>query len=356
MTARFRTALDAIAGYKPGRRPVGLEEVARLASNEVPFGPLPGVEEAAASALAESFRYPDPAATALRAALAQRYGVTPEQVGVGTGSVGLLQSLVQLVVDQGDEVVYAWRSFEAYPVIVRVVGGTPVEVPLTATAEHDLDAIATAVTDRTRIVLLCSPNNPTGPALRQVAVEQFLDSLPDHVLVILDEAYAEFVDGDEWVDGTTLLAGRPNLVVLRTFSKAYGLAGLRVGYCLADPAVVAALNKTGVPFGVNVAAQAAAVASLGADAAVRERASLVRAERERLRDGLIAQGIAVPVSEGNFVWLPLGARSGEYAEAMADQGILVRPYGDDGVRITVGTDKDVDRVLEATEKVLSRQD
>jgi histidinol-phosphate aminotransferase len=145
----------------------------------------------------------------------------------------------------------------------------------------------------------------------------------------------------------------PNLIVLRTFSKAYGLAGLRVGYCLADPLVVGALNKTGVPFGVNVAAQAAAIASLAASDEVASRAALVRAERERLRDGLIALGIDVPVAAGNFVWLPLGARSGEYAAGMAERGILVRPFGDEGVRITVGTDKDVDRVLEATEALLA---
>jgi histidinol-phosphate aminotransferase len=353
MSAHFRAALDAIAGYKAGARPTGTEDVARLASNEVPFGPLPGVQEAAAAALADSYRYPDPAATGLRAALAAKYGVTPERVGVGTGSVGLLQSLVQLVVDQGDEVIYAWRSFEAYPVIVRVVGGTPVEVPLTATAEHDLEAMAAAVTDRTRMVLLCSPNNPTGPALRQADVARFLDGVRDDVLVVLDEAYAEFVIGPECVDGTTLLDAHPNLIVLRTFSKAYGLAGLRVGYCLADPLVVAGLNKTGVPFGVNVAAQAAAIASLAAEDAMRERAERVRKERERLRAGLLDLGVDVPVSEGNFVWLPLGSRSGEYAAAMAERGILVRPYGDDGVRITVGTDKDVDRVLEASEPLLS---
>lgn len=353
MSARFRTALDAIAGYKPGRRPTGVEEVIRLASNEVPFGPLPGVAEAAATALSETHRYPDPSAMALRSALAERYGVAAEQIGVGTGSVGLLQSIAQIVVDQGDEVVYAWRSFEAYPVIIRVVGGSPVQVPLTASAEHDLDAMAAAVSDRTRLVLLCSPNNPTGPALRQADVERFLDAMPDHVLVVLDEAYAEFVADPAAVDGTTLLNGRPNLVVLRTFSKAYGLAGLRVGYCLADPMVVAALGKTGVPFGVNAAAQAAAVASLEAQDAVRERAVLVRTERERLRAGLIALGVDVPVSEGNFVWLPLGSRSGDFGEAMADRGILVRPYGDDGVRITVGTDKDIDRVLEAAEALLS---
>jgi histidinol-phosphate aminotransferase len=324
----------------------------RLASNEVPFGPLPGVVEAAAAAMSESHRYPDPAATMLRTALAEKYGVASDNIGVGTGSVGLLQSIAQIVVDQGDEVLYAWRSFEAYPVIARVVGGEPVQVPLTATAEHDLDAMAAAITERTRLVLLCSPNNPTGPALRQADVERFLDALPDHVLVVLDEAYAEFVSNPNSVDGTTLLAGRPNLVVLRTFSKAYGLAGLRVGYCLADPLIVAALAKTGVPFGVNAAAQAAAVASLAAADAVRERAELVRTERNRLRGGLIALGLDVPETEGNFVWLPLGDRSFEYGEAMAERGILVRPYDDDGVRITVGTDKDVDRVLEATEELL----
>jgi histidinol-phosphate aminotransferase len=209
-------------------------------------------------------------------------------------------------------------------------------VPLTATEEHDLDAMAAAITDRTTLVLVCTPNNPTGTALRRDALEQFLDRVPGDVLVVIDEAYREFVRDPEVPDALDLYRDRPNVCVLRTFSKAYGLAGLRVGFAVAHPAVAEALRKTAVPFGVNGLAQAAAIASLGAESELLERVDALVKERSRVYDELRAQGWAVPPTEANFVWLRLGVRTGEFAAACEAAGVVVRPFGDEGVRVTIG--------------------
>jgi histidinol-phosphate aminotransferase len=334
-------------GYVPGRRPAPGTDPARLASNETPYPPLPSVVDAVAAALVQGNRYPDPAATELVGALAARYSLPPDQVAVGCGSVSLVQSLVQVTADAGDEVVYAWRSFEAYPGFVKVAGAVPVEVPLRG-AEHDLEAMAAAVTDRTRLVLLCTPNNPTGPALLHAAVAAFLDRVPSDLVVVLDEAYAEFVDDPDAVDGTRLLAAHPNLAVLRTFSKAYGLAGLRVGYCLSgSPELAAAMRRVGVPFAVSLPAQVAAVASLAASDELAERVAAVVAQREPLRAALRTLGHDVPPSQGNFVWLPAGAGSDALAARFEAAGVLVRCFSGEGVRVTVGTARDSERVLAA---------
>lgn len=346
-TPRLRPLLRQMPGYSPGRRPAPGSDPARLASNETPYPPLPSVVQAVADALGQGHRYPDPASAELVAALAGRFGVDPEQVAVGCGSVSLVQSLVQIAVDPGEEVVFAWRSFEAYPGFVRVAGAVPVQVPLRG-AEHDLPAMAAAVTDRTRLVLLCSPNNPTGPALSARDVVDFLAAVPRDVLVVLDEAYAEFVSDPDAVDGTRLLADHPNLAVLRTFSKAYGLAGLRVGYCLTgSPEVGAALRRVQVPFSVSLPAQVAAVASLAAGNELAERVAQVVAEREPLRQALRELGYDVPTAQGNFVWIPAGADSDRLTAAFEDGGVLVRCFSGEGVRVTVTTAADSARVLAA---------
>jgi histidinol-phosphate aminotransferase len=260
--------------------------------------------------------------------------------------------MVQIAADAGDEVMYAWRSFEAYPGFVKVAGAQPVEVPLNG-YEHDLKSMADRVTDATKLVILCSPNNPTGPALREDDVRTFLQSIRDDVLVVLDEAYAEFVDDPDAVDGRRLLADHPNLAVLRTFSKAYGLAGLRVGYCLAgSPDTAAALRQVQVPFSVSLPAQAAALASLDAEAELRERVEAVMAEREPLRQALRELGYDVPPSQGNFVWLPTGADTMRVAQVFDDNGVLVRPFDGDGIRITVTTAADSRRVIAAAKAAL----
>jgi histidinol-phosphate aminotransferase len=264
----------------------------------------------------------------------------------------LVQQLVQIAADAGEEVVYAWRSFEAYPGLVKIAGAKPVEVPLRE-YEHDLDAMADAVTDATRLVILCSPNNPTGPALRESDVRTFLDRVPADVLVVIDEAYAEFVDDPAAVDGRRLLADHPNLAVLRTFSKAYGLAGLRVGYCLTGAAeTAAALRQVQVPFSVSMPAQAAALASLDAEDELLARVADVAREREPLRKALRDLGYDVPPAQGNFVWLPLGDDTMRVAQVFDDAGVLTRPFDGDGIRITVTTGADSARVIEAARAAL----
>ena len=344
---RLRPALDQLGAYKPGRRPAAGQDLARLASNETPYPLLPQVVAAISAALADSNRYPDPAAVVLTEALAGKHHVGVDRIAVGCGSVQLVQELVEISCDAGDEVMFGWRSFEAYPSLTTIAGAVPVQVPLTD-AHLDLDAMAAAITDRTRLVLLCSPNNPTGPALAADDVKAFLEAVPPRVLVVLDEAYAEFVDDPLAVDGTQLLSSYPNLLVLRTFSKAYGLAGLRVGYAVAgNPTVAAALRQVHLPFAVSVAAQAAALASLEAEPALLARVAEIVRMREPLRQELLGIGWQVPPSQGNFVWLPAGADSERLSQVFEDHGVLVRCFAGDGLRITVGTSADNQRVVEA---------
>lgn len=347
MTARIRPDLDDFPAYVPGRSFPGAY---KLASNETTAGPLPSVLAAIADAATGANRYPDNTNAVLRAALSESLGVAAERIAVGCGSVSLCQELVQIAAGAGDEVIFPWRSFEAYPVVTQVAGATPVPVPLTADHAHDLDAMAAAVTDRTRLIFLCNPNNPTGRTLTTDEITRFLDAVPSDVLVALDEAYFEYVRpgadaGTPIADGVAIAEGRPNVVVLRTFSKAYGLAGLRVGYAVADPAIAVALGKVHTPFAVSVVAQAAAVASLAASGELLARTEKVVAERARVRDALIAAGYEVPESNGNFVWLPLGEKSQVYGDASADAGVVVRPYGVDGVRITIGDPHENDAFL-----------
>jgi len=349
---RLRPALDQLGTYVPGRRPAAGQDVSRLASNETPFPLLPQVVAAVSEAVADSNRYPDPGAVRLTEALAAKHGVGTDRIAVGCGSVQLVQELVEITCDAGDEVLFGWRSFEAYPTLATVAGAVPVLVPL-VDAHLDLTAMAAAVTDRTRLVLLCSPNNPTGPALRADDVAAFLQQVPARVLVVLDEAYAEFVDDPEAVDGTRLLPTYPNLLVLRTFSKAYGLAGLRVGYAIAGTAEVAgALRQVHLPFAVSVAAQAAALASLDAEPQLLAQVAQIVAMREPLRQELLRIGWQVPPSQGNFVWLPTGADSVRVSQVFEDHDVLVRCFAGDGLRITVGTDKDNERVLRAAAAAL----
>jgi histidinol-phosphate aminotransferase len=347
VNARLRPVLGSLPTYRPGRRPAAGQDLSRLASNETPYPLLPHVQEAIAAAVTDSNRYPDPAATRLTEKLAEKHLLDVERVAVGCGSVQLVQELVQIACDAGEEVVYGWRSFEAYPVVTAIAGATSVEVPL---RDHhlDLEAIAGAVTDRTRLVLLCSPNNPTGTSLAQDDVKSFLEAVPDHVLVVVDEGYAEFVDDPLVVDGTRLLSTYPNLVVLRTFSKAYGLAGLRVGYALCgDPAVAAALRQVHLPFSVSIAAQAAALASLEVQDQLLAQVGEVVARREPLRQALLDIGWDVPPTQGNFVWLPTGDDTDRVSQVFDEHDVLVRGFPGDGIRITVGTDRDNERVVAA---------
>ncbi|HJV13648.1 MAG TPA: histidinol-phosphate transaminase [Propionibacteriaceae bacterium] len=323
----------------------------KLVANENPFPPLPGVIEAAAAAVASQMnRYPDIANTEMTYALSSRLGVSAEQLAFGTGSVAVLYHLLQAVCEPGDEVVYAWRSFAAYPIAVSVTGATPVPVPLGPGAVHDLEAMRRAVTPATKAIVICTPNNPTGPALQHQPVIDFIDSLPDHIMIVLDEAYVEFVTDPEGLRGLEAAAGRPNVVVLRTFSKAYGLAGLRVGYCVADADLAGAVRAVSLPFGVSIAAQAAVIASLEAEPQLLDRvADLVKA-RDALAGGLRDLGFDVPDAQGNFIWLPGGPNTKGYAASFEGAGLIVLAYAFgsdwDGLRITVGEPAANARVLE----------
>jgi len=346
MTVRLRPVLASLPAYTPGRTVPG---AIKLASNETPYPPLPHVLARIAESARTINRYPDTSARALTEALAAKYGVDAGQVAVGCGSVSLCTQLVQAVADAGDEVLYAWRSFEAYPIITAVSGAVSVRVPLLDQV-HDLDTMAERITDRTRLIFVCNPNNPTGTAVTREALRAFLARVPADVVVALDEAYREFVTDPDVPDGLGLLAEYPNLVVLRTFSKAYGLAGLRVGYAVAaDPALASALRQTQVAFAVTQIAQDAALASLepAAEPQLLERVAELVGERLRVRAELLAIGYAVPRSEANFVWLPLGARTTEWAVGAEERKLIVRPFAGDGVRITIGTVSENDALLEA---------
>jgi histidinol-phosphate aminotransferase len=344
---RLRPALDGVPSYKPGRPAAPGAVTYKLSSNENPYPPLPGVLEQAVRAAGAFNRYPDMACTGLLAELADHFGVPVAHLATGTGSVGVAQQLLQATAGPGDEVIYAWRSFEAYPIITQISGAASVQVPLTDAEEHDLDAMADAITERTRLIFVCNPNNPTGVAIRRAALERFLDRVPPEVLVVLDEAYREFVDDPEVLDGLEIYRSRPNVCVLRTFSKAYGLAGLRVGFAVAQEPVAAALRKTAVPFGVSQIAQDAAVASLRAEPALLERVTALRAERARVSADLTAQGWTVPPSQGNFVWLRLGEATADFAAACDAAGVVVRPFPGEGARITVGEPEANDLFLSA---------
>ncbi|MER6995307.1 histidinol-phosphate transaminase [Streptomyces sp. NPDC000410] len=349
---KLRPELDGIPTYKPGKpAAAGGEGPAafKLSSNENPYPPLPGVMESAVAAAADFNRYPDMACTGLMNELADRFAVPLSHLATGTGSVGVAQQLLQATSGPGDEVIYAWRSFEAYPIITQISGATSVRVPLTSGEVHDLDAMADAVTERTRLIFVCNPNNPTGTAVRRAELERFLDRVPSDVLVVLDEAYREFVRDVEVPDGIEIYRDRPNVAVLRTFSKAYGLAGLRVGFAIAHEPVAAALRKTAVPFGVSQLAQDAAVASLRAEDELLGRVGSLVGERTRVYDGLVRQGWTVAPTQANFVWLRLGERTVDFAAACEHAGVVVRPFPGEGVRVTIGECEANDVFLQTAE-------
>jgi histidinol-phosphate aminotransferase len=333
-----------VAGKPPTVRP-GMTSY-KLSSNENPYPPLPGVVEAVQAGVDAMNRYPDMGSVALYEALSQRFGVPVDHLSVATGSVGLIYQLVQAFCDPGDEVVFAWRSFEAYPIAVTAAAATGVKVPVTADGRHDLDAMAAAITDRTKVVLVCTPNNPTGPAVTQSELDAFLARVPPRVLVVVDEAYVEFVRMADPVDGIATYRRHENVVVTRTFSKAYGLAGFRVGYAVAPGPVAAALRAVSLPFGVSTVAQAAAIASLERHDELLERVDALVAERARVVDGLRAAGWDVPEAQGNFVWFELGDRTLDFAAAADESGIVVRPFAGEGARVSIGEDEANDRLLE----------
>ncbi len=310
--------------------------------------------EAVVEAMQSSHRYPDMGVVELRDALAARYGVAPERIVTGCGSVALAEILAKATCLPGDEIVYAWRSFEAYPIVTAGVGATSVRVPNTEGHGHDLNAMADAITDRTRLVIVCNPNNPTGTFLHKAELDRFLARVPSDVLVVLDEAYREMVTDPDVPDAIETYADRPNIVVLRTMSKAWGLAGLRMGFLIAQPEVAGAIRKVLTPFSTSLIAQAAALAALRQEDEVRRRCALVVSERDRVTEAVRKLGIDVPTSQANFVWLPLADKSAPFATACESRGVIVRAFQPDGVRVTIGTPDENDQFLAAAETALDQ--
>ncbi|KRE26935.1 aminotransferase [Mycobacterium sp. Soil538] len=341
MPARLRPELADLPAYAPGKTVPG---AIKIASNETVDAPLPSVRAAVEKALDGINRYPDNGYVELKQRLAKHVNFAPEHISVGCGSVSLCQQLIQITCTVGDEVLFGWRSFEIYPLQVRTAGATPVQVPLT---DHtfDLDAMLAAVTDRTRLIFVCNPNNPTSTVVDPEALARFVEAVPPDVMVVLDEAYIEYIRDGLVPDSFGLVRAHSNVVVLRTFSKAYGLAGLRVGYAVADPEIVTALSKVYVPFTATTVSQAAAIASLDAADELLERTDAVVAERVRVSAALREAGYEVPPSQANFVWLPLPGRASTFAADAANSRIIVRPYGEDGVRVTVAAPDENDAFL-----------
>jgi histidinol-phosphate aminotransferase len=321
-----------------------LESAIKLASNENPFDPLPSVRDRLFKAVSGVNRYPDHRATALREALAERTGLAAEQVAVGCGSVGLLQQILLSYVDPGEAVVYAWRSFEAYPIYTSTVGGRSVQVPL-VDDEFDMAAVNRAVTPDTKVVLVTSPNNPTGTVVTHDEMVTLLELAPAGCLVVLDEAYYEYVTAPHAPRALELLARYPNLLVLRTFSKAYGLASLRVGYAFAHPDVIGAVDKTLIPFAVNGLGQAAALACLDAQGELDDRVRSTLAERHRVETALRSMGYSFPDQQANFIWLPVRERAAAMTLALESRGVVTRPFAGEGFRVTIGSPEENDRFL-----------
>lgn len=343
-----RRAVTTLPAYVPGARP-GSADVSKLSSNELPFPAQDAVIAAITESARDVNRYPQMAGDDLLADLAARYSVDSSQVVVGNGSVALIQHVLDTVCDEGDEVVLPWRSFEAYPICIAVAGATAVKVPVTADGRHDVPAMLAAVTERTRIIMVCTPNNPTGPALTAEELRTLVEGAPADVLVLVDEAYLDFVTDPAVGDALELLAEHPNLVVSRTFSKAHALAGMRVGYLICEPALAAAIRSVATPFGVGLPAQAAARAALRPEvlAETARRAGVVAAQRDRVVAELRRRGWEVPDTQANFYWLPVRERAAELAAHLQAHGVLARPFVGDGVRISIGTPADDDRVLDA---------
>ncbi|MCH1462622.1 MAG: histidinol-phosphate transaminase [Candidatus Nanopelagicales bacterium] len=349
MTApRLRPEIDSLPAYRAGQMPAPRTDIEtyKISSNETPFEPPEAVRRAIEQAAATVHRYPDPFSRRLTGALARRFDVREEQIALGTGSVAVVGQLIWAAAGPGDSVVYPWRSFEAYPIWVQMTGARSVQVPLLADERHDLPSMLKAIDDSTRIVFVCNPNNPTGEAVRRDELTEFIDAVPSDVIVVLDEAYREFISDTDVPDGLDFFHERNNVVVIRTFSKAYGLAGLRVGFAIAPEPIAEGMRKTALPFGVSSIAEDAALAALECEDELFERVRHLSQERDRVWQALADQGWDIHPSHANFVWLRLGERTQEFAQACDEVGITIRTFPDEGVRISVAEEQANDRVID----------
>jgi histidinol-phosphate aminotransferase len=343
--------------YRPGKGAAqaeaehGITNAIKLASNENPLPPIQAIVDAVSAAATGANRYADHRATAVRERLSTWLGVDVDSITVGSGSVGLLQQLFLTYVDPGDEVVYPWRSFEVYPVYTQLMAGTAITTPLNAAHAFDLDAVAAAVTERTKLVLLATPNNPTGTAVSTADLAALVDGISPTTIVVIDEAYREFLDpafGDPVRD---LVPRYPNVIVTRTFSKAQGLAGIRAGYAIGHPEVITAIDKTLFPFAVSALAQVAAIAAVGAADEIGVRVNAILSERARVIAELVATGWQLPDAQANFVYLPIGERTDEVYLGLERRGVVTRPFSNEGIRVTVSTPEENDRFLRTLAEV-----
>ncbi len=356
---RIRPEVRGIVPYKPGKpieevaRELGLEEIIKLASNECPLAPFPEVQAAIAAATTELNRYPDNERFRLRLALSDNLAVPPDHIWFGAGSTELLVAAAQVVGGPGTSAVYAWPSFVMYRIATRLAGAEAIEVPLDAEFRHDLAAMAAAVRPDTSVVYVCNPNNPTGTHVPGSEVGDLIDRLPDDVLAVVDEAYYDYAQAADYGSMLSRALERPNVIVARTFSKVYGLAGLRVGYAIGDPDTIAELRKAQAPFSVNTLAQVAAIEALRHPDRVEER---IRANAEGLKlfhEELTARGIVHADSQTNFVYLVLDRDGGELKRQLLELGVIVRPMSGGAVRVTVGTEPENRRFFAALDLVLA---
>jgi histidinol-phosphate aminotransferase len=364
MPITFAQKLARIPHYEAGTASVdgaeraGAADVVQLASNESPYPPVDEVVEAVRSAAAAVNRYPDPTARALRAALADRFGFPAARIAVGNGSCEILLAAAEALLEPGSEVVYAWPSFSMYPHLAAITGAEAVTVELTDGDVHDLEALRLAITDRTRLLLVCNPNNPTSTHVSSAAIADFLEKVPSRVLVILDEAYIEFQVTEDPDTTLDLLDRFSNLVLLRTFSKVYGLAGLRVGYALGTEEFRQAVDRVRQPFAVNQLAQAAATEALRHQDDVVRRVERNAVERLWVADELRDLGLEAAESQANFFWIRLGDRDeAEVVRELACRGVAVRAGqglgGPGHLRITYGTRAENERLVEAFREILA---
>jgi histidinol-phosphate aminotransferase len=352
----YRPDLESIPTYTPGKpidevsRELGITEIAKLASNECPVEPFPEVQQAIAAAAADVHRYPDTGGYHLVNALAKRLGVEPDNVWLGAGSSQLLGCAALAVGGPGTSAVFADPSFVMYPIGTMISGAEPVQVPLDAAWRHDLDAMLGAIRDDTTLVYVCNPNNPTGTYRTATDVDAFIDAVPERVLVIVDEAYHEYVTTDDHRSAIGHAVARDNVVVMRTFSKVYGLAGLRIGYAVGTPATLEALRRTQPPFSANTLAQVAALEAMRHEELLAERVAQNDRGRRQLSAGLAARGIEHAPSQSNFVALWTSDDPGEVADRLLQLGVIVRRLGS-MLRVSVGTEAENARFLEALDEI-----
>ncbi len=360
-----RPGVQKLSPYVPGKpveelaREFGLrpQDIVKLASNENPLGPSPAVREAIAAALPELTRYPDGNGFALKQALAAKSGVNTAGITLGNGSNDILELVARAFVGPEHEVVFSDHAFAVYPIVTQAVGARAVSVPAKNWG-HDLDAMAAAITPSTRVVFIANPNNPTGTWIERDALEAFLDRVPENVIVVLDEAYTEYVETDDVPNGVDYLGRYSNLLVSRTFSKAYGLAALRVGYGLSHPAIADALNRVRQPFNVNSLALAAALAALEDETYLIESRRINRIGMQQLEEGCAALGLSWIPSRGNFLAIDLGREAAPVFQGLLREGVIVRPVANYGMpnylRVTIGLPAENQRFLDALKQVLAR--